>query len=136
VHVGRSSCKLPTIVIDSGIALQLISDYHNDDHNESQLVASAKDQRHYPAVYSVGAVLGCAADLDCGAGKNLLMWVLLSYYRLDQPTTTHTTTMDPFNIQTTSLHLGLLFVLFVGFLVAVRRIVDYRAAVVGIQYVS
>jgi hypothetical protein len=43
--------------------------------------------------------------------------------------------MDLFNIPTVSLEAAAFFLVFVGFLVAVRRIVDYRAAVVGIQYV-
>lgn len=44
--------------------------------------------------------------------------------------------MDLSNVQAVSLESALLFLVFVGFLAAVRRIVDYRAAVVGIQYVS
>jgi hypothetical protein len=44
--------------------------------------------------------------------------------------------MDFFNMPTVSLASALSFLVFVGFLAAVRKIVDYRAAVVGIQYVS
>jgi hypothetical protein len=44
--------------------------------------------------------------------------------------------MDLPNVPTVSLESGVLFLVFVGFLVAIRRAVDYRAAVVGIQYVS
>jgi hypothetical protein len=52
------------------------------------------------------------------------------------PLLTCVTTMDLFNTPTMSIELAVFFLVLVGFLVAVRRLVDYRAAVVGIQYVS
>jgi len=67
--------------------------------------------------------------------------VILTHERWSAPLSTDnhhviTIMMDHFNIQTMSLESAVFFLVFVGCLVVVRRIVDYRAAVVGIQYVS
>ena len=52
------------------------------------------------------------------------------------PLLTCVTTMDLLNTPTVSIESAVSFLVLVGFLVAVRKLVDYRAAVVGIQYVS